>query len=144
MLVNSIRLIGHVGLIETRTLTGKDGIASSILNFSLATQEGYFDKEKNEYIERSAWHKIVIFGKYAKYLTEKNKLTTGDYLMVEGRIRYDTNKDEAKGVTYHNTSIIAEELKILKKKGEKSKEISTVVDDESEPPITVSEDEIPF
>lgn len=148
MIVNSIKLIGRVGTVEARSVTGKDGVISSVLSFSLATEEGYFSKEENIYKERPVWHRIAIYGTYAKYLTENSRLSTGDLLVVEGRIKYDTNKNEKTGVTYHNATIVAETIKILKKNVKDNSKASDKkaadTPEEAYPPVIVSEDEIPY
>ena len=94
---NTIRLKGFAGKNAVTKTTAKGG---AITVFSLATQSSYKDKQSNEWVSRTEWHRIVCFGKPAEYAKE---LKQGDYVEVEGELRsseYDAesgkNNDQKK------------------------------------------------
>jgi len=62
---------------------------------------------------------------------------------VQGFLKTETKKDEKTNITYYNTSIVVERLKILVKKAEKQ-EIEEKTQQKEEVEISINEDEIPF
>ena len=87
--VNKVILLGNLGRDpEIRYTQGGDPIA----NFSLATSERWTDKS-GEKQERTAWHRVEIFGKPAQ--VARDYLTKGRPVYIEGQIVYDewTDKD---------------------------------------------------
>lgn len=90
--VNKVVLIGNVGKDpEVRYTQAGDPIAS----FSLATSERWTDKAGQKQ-EKTEWHKVVVFGKTAKFVGDN--VTKGVALYVEGSMSYGqyTTKDGAK------------------------------------------------
>ena len=78
---NNIKLKGFLGK-DAETFATHNQKTFVVL--SLATKSGYKDQQKNEWVNRTEWHRIVAFGKpadYAKYLKK------GDYVAVEGELR---------------------------------------------------------
>ena len=66
---------------------------------SLATKSGYKDKQTNEWVNHTEWHRIVAFGKPADYAKNLKK---GDYVHVEGELRsseFDVEVGEGKKKT---------------------------------------------
>jgi single-strand DNA-binding protein len=51
---------------------------------SLATKSGYKDKQTNEWVNHTEWHRVVAFGTPASYAKNLKK---GDYVEVEGEVR---------------------------------------------------------
>ncbi|WP_031528903.1 single-stranded DNA-binding protein [Dyadobacter crusticola] len=87
--MNSVKLIGNVG----REINVKDFEGGKMATFSLATNEVYTNKNKEE-VKTTAWHSIVAWGQLAQRcesLLEKGKMVT-----VEGKINYRQyqNKDD--------------------------------------------------
>ena len=63
---------------------------------SLATKSGYKDKQTQQWVNRTEWHRIVAFAKPAEYARNLKK---GDYVEVEGELRsteYDAEVGEGK------------------------------------------------
>jgi single-strand DNA-binding protein len=78
---NTIRLKGFLG----RDAEIKEAANSNTLVVvSLATKSSYKDKQTNEWLSRTEWHRIVCFGNVASYAMELKK---GDYAEVEGELR---------------------------------------------------------
>ncbi len=87
--VNKVILLGNLGRDpEIRYTQGGEPIA----NFSVATSERWTDKS-GEKQERTAWHRVEVFGKTAQIA--RDYLTKGRPVYLEGQIVYDewTDKD---------------------------------------------------
>ena len=87
---NNIQLKGFVGKdAETKSVTN----GNSLTVFSLATKSSFKDKQSEEWVSRTEWHRIVCFGKAAEFAKALKK---GDYAEVEGELRsseYNANGD---------------------------------------------------
>ena len=77
---NTIRLKGFLG----RDAETKQTSNNPLIILSLATKSSYKDKQKDEWISRTDWHRIVCFAKTAKYA---DGLKKGDYVEVTGTLR---------------------------------------------------------
>ena len=87
--VNKVILIGNLGRDpEIRYTQAGEPIA----NFSLATSERWTDKSGQKQ-ERTAWHRVEVFGKAAQ--VARDYLAKGRPVYLEGSIYYDewTDKD---------------------------------------------------
>ena len=60
-MINKVMLLGRLGK-EPEVRYTQDG--SMVVNFSLATDESY--KKDGEKVQKTEWHKIVVFGKLAE------------------------------------------------------------------------------
>ena len=78
---NDITLKGFLGK-DAETIATKQGRSLTVL--SLATKSGYKDKQKNEWVNHTEWHRIVAFGTPADYAKNLKK---GEYVEVEGELR---------------------------------------------------------
>ena len=88
-MLNKVQLIGNLGSDpEIRYTQAGEPIA----NFSLATSEKWTGKDGQKQ-ERTAWHRVEIFGKVAQIARDYCK--KGSKVYVEGSIFYDewTDKD---------------------------------------------------
>jgi single-strand DNA-binding protein len=81
---------------------GKDAVSKttkqqrSFVVLSLATKSGYKDRQTNEWVNHTDWHRIVAFGNAADYAKHLKK---GDYAEIEGELRsseFDTEAGEGK------------------------------------------------
>lgn len=88
--MNIAVLVGNVGD-RIRFVKTESGV--SIGNFSFATHEVGFDKEKNQPRTDTDWHTITVFGKLADFV--ETKIRKGDKLTVKGQLKYrkHTGKD---------------------------------------------------
>jgi single-strand DNA-binding protein len=77
---------------------GKDAVSKTTKqqrNFvvlSLATKSGYKDRQTNEWVNRTDWHRIVAFGNAADYAKQLKK---GDYVEVKGGLHSNEFDSEA-------------------------------------------------
>ena len=110
-LKNTVRLIGNVGMDpELKTLTNGNTVA----RFSLATSEGYINKEGEKVID-TQWHRIVAWGKTAQ-LVEKI-CRKGNRIAVDGKLTSRSYEDD-KGDKKYITEIIANELMVINQQGD--------------------------
>ena len=78
---NNIKLKGYIGK-DAENFATKQQKTFTVL--SLATKSGYKDKQKDEWVNHTEWHRIVAFGKPAEYAKNLKK---GDYVEIEGELR---------------------------------------------------------
>jgi len=93
---NKITLKGYLGKDAENIATRQQ---RTFVVLSLATKSGYKDKQKNEWVNHTEWHRIVAFGTPADYAKGLKK---GDYVEVEGELRsneYDAEVGEGKKKT---------------------------------------------
>lgn len=106
MSVNTAILVGRVGQDpEVKYLEG----GTCVANFSLATNEKYKNKQ-GEQIEKTEWHKVVIWRKLAEVVEKYVK--KGDQIYLRGKIRNRSYNDKD-GITRYTTEIYVEELTML-------------------------------
>ncbi|CAG5012617.1 Single-stranded DNA-binding protein [Dyadobacter sp. CECT 9275] len=79
--MNAVKLIGNVG----REINVKDFGTGKVATFSLATNETYLNKNKEE-VKNTAWHNIVAWGQLAERC--EKFLERGKMVSVEGRLSY--------------------------------------------------------
>ena len=80
MYQNKVNLIGFLGNdAEVRTANNR-----SFTTFSLATKSSYKDKNSNQYVSHTEWHRCVVFGKLSEFA---KTLTKGAHVQVEGELR---------------------------------------------------------
>jgi single-strand DNA-binding protein len=93
---NEVKLKGYLGK-DAETFATRQQRTFVVL--SLATKSGYKDKQKNEWVNHTEWHRIVAFGTPADYAKGLKK---GDYVEIEGELRsneYDAEVGEGKKKT---------------------------------------------
>ena len=78
---NNVTLKGYVGKNAQSFATQQQ---NTFVVLSLATKSGYKDKQTNQWVNHTEWHRIVAFGKPADYAKTLKK---GDYVQVEGELR---------------------------------------------------------
>ena len=80
--VNKVILIGNLGRDpELRYTQGGQPVA----NFSVATSESWNDKNSGERVERTEWHKVVVWGRTAELCAKY--LAKGRTVYLEGRLQ---------------------------------------------------------
>lgn len=103
MSVNKVILLGYVGADpELRFPEAGNAIA----NFSLATSENI----GNPPVEVTEWHRIVMFGDYARFA--EKYIRKGSRLYVEGKIKYREYEDKFK-IRHKITEIRVENFELL-------------------------------
>ena len=111
--INKAIIVGTVGQDPELRAAG-NGVA--VINVSVATSEAWKDKQTGEPVEKTTWHRIVMFGKLAEIAGKF--LKKGSQAYFEGRLQVrDYEKD---GVKTYVTEIVANEMQMLGGKGERS------------------------
>ena len=83
---------------------------SAIVNVSVATNEAWKDKNTGENVEKTEWHRIVVFGKLAEICAQY--LKKGSQVYFEGKIQ--TRKWQGQdGQDKYTTEIVANEMQML-------------------------------
>jgi len=98
--LNKVTLIGNLGG-DPEIKYAANG--SAIANLSIATNESWFDKNTNERIEKTEWHRVCIFGKLAE-IVEKS-LSKGSKVYIEGKLQTRKWQDKS-GQERSTTEII--------------------------------------
>lgn len=140
--LNQVNLIGNLG--DNPTVhRNKDSI---IVNLSLATSTTSKDKNTGNKVEKTEWHRIVLYQKLAE-IAEKY-LSKGDKIHIRGKIRYGRYTDK-EGIERYTTDIVGHELLMLgsknKAKQEEENPYKQAEDQyQQHEPETPFEDDIPF
>ena len=115
--VNKCIIIGHLGRDpEVRRTTAGDPVAS----LSVATSESWRDKRSGERMEKTEWHRIVIWNEHLAKVAEQY-LRKGSKVYLEGQLatRKWTDRD---GQEKYTTEIVLNrfrgELQLLDGRGE--------------------------
>ncbi|NIJ55580.1 single-stranded DNA-binding protein [Dyadobacter arcticus] len=97
--MNAVKLIGNVG----REIIMKEYEGGKLATFSVATDEGYLNKNKEE-VKNTVWHNIVVWGQLAQRC--ETFLEKGKLVVIEGKLTYRKyqNKDNQ---TVKVTEIVA-------------------------------------
>ncbi len=106
---NKVQLIGRLGQ-DPKFMTFEEG--KSKVNFSLATNESYRDRE-GEKVERTQWHEVVAWGSLSEVVDQY--LKKGSEVAIEGRLHYRTYDDQ-EGNTRYVTEIVVKDFLMLDKK----------------------------
>lgn len=105
-MVNKVIIIGNLG--QDPELRYTQG-GQAVCRLSIATSRKYLNKQSNEMVEETEWHRVTVWGKQAENCN--TYLTKGRSVYVEGRLR--TSSYEKDGQTHYSTEIVAEEVKFL-------------------------------
>ncbi len=105
--VNKVILIGNLGRDPELRYTQS---GQAVANFTLATTENWNDRGSGERVERTEWHRIVVWGRSgemcAKYLAK------GRTVYVEGRLQTREWEDR-EGQKRRTTEINAQTVQFL-------------------------------
>ena len=146
--INKVILVGHLGR-DPEVRYSPSGAA--IANVTIATSEGWKDKQTGEQKERTEWHRVVFFSRLAEIAGEY--LRKGSQVYVEGRLQTRKWQDQ-NGQDRYTTEIVANEMQMLGGRGGGSGGQSSSTDnqfDQSPQPIQAApkdfddfDDDIPF
>lgn len=105
--VNKAIIVGTLGRDpEVKYTAG----GSAVVNISVATNESWKDKNTGENVEKTEWHRIVIFGKLAEIAAQY--LKKGSQVYFEGKIQTRKWQDQS-GQDRYTTEIVANEMQML-------------------------------
>lgn len=142
--VNKVILIGNLGK-DPEVRYTPNGLAVS--NLTLATSESWKDKQSGEMVEKTEWHRIVMYQRLAEIAGEY--LRKGSKVYIEGRLQTRKWQDKTTGQDKYATEIIAENMQMLDSKGGSSdsssyEKPSSSAAPQSAPALETFDDDIPF
>ncbi len=110
--VNKVIILGFLGKDpEIRYMPNGKAVA----NFSIATNEGWTDKQTGDKQERTEWHNIVAFEKLAEIIQQY--VFKGSQVYIEGSLRTRKWQDK-EGKDRYTTEIVCREMQMLGGKSE--------------------------
>lgn len=124
--VNKVFLGGNVGSINTRQ-TNK---GTTMVTFSIATQDGYGDKEI------TTWHNCIAFGKTADIASKY--VSKGSKVLVEGKTTKSKGKDK-NGTEREYVNVEVYSLQLLGSKGDITPDTTNNV-----APVSAQQGDIPW
>ncbi|MPV86883.1 single-stranded DNA-binding protein [Ostreibacterium oceani] len=105
--VNKAIIVGNLGSDpEMRYLPNGTAVAT----LSVATSEGWTDKNTGQPQERTEWHRVEAFDKLAEIMGQY--LRKGSQVYIEGAIRTDKYTDK-QGIEKYSTKIRADQMQML-------------------------------
>ncbi|WP_207261176.1 single-stranded DNA-binding protein [Desulfovibrio sp. Huiquan2017] len=105
--LNKVIIIGRVGQDPKVSYTTS---GQAVANFSVATDEGYRDRQTGQRVERTEWHRVVAWRQQAEFVG--NYLNKGRLVLVEGKLQ--TRKWQGQdGQDRYTTEIVADNVQGL-------------------------------
>jgi single-strand DNA-binding protein len=100
--INQIQILGRIGAdAEIRSVqSGKE-----VATFSVATDTGWYDKDKGEWHENTQWHRVVTFQPGLIGLL-KDKAKKGVRVIVGGEISYRSWRKDSESTDRQQAEII--------------------------------------
>ncbi len=96
--INKVILVGTCGQDpEVRYMPN----GNAVTNLSLATSEAWTDKQTGQKVEKTEWHRVVLFGKVAEIAGEY--LRKGSQCYIEGKL--ETREWEKDGIKRYSTEV---------------------------------------
>jgi single-strand DNA-binding protein len=83
---------------------------AAIANITVATSESWTDKQTNEKVEKTEWHRVVFFRRLAEIVGEY--LRKGSQVYIEGKLQTRKWQDQ-NGQDRYTTEIVASEMQML-------------------------------
>ena len=99
--VNKVILIGNLGR-DPEVRQTQDG--RPVVNFTLATNESWKDRQTGERRERTEWHRVVIFGEGLADIAQRY-LHKGSKVYLEGELRTRKWTDQS-GQERYTTEVV--------------------------------------
>lgn len=87
--LNRVQLIGNLGQ-DPEVRTTQAG--KKIVTLRIATSESWRDERSGERVERTEWHRVVVFNETLAGIAEKH-LTKGAKVLIEGKLVTNKWKD---------------------------------------------------
>lgn len=99
--LNKVMLIGRLGQDPKLSYTTS---GQAVCNFTMATDEGYRDRQSGDRVERTEWHRVVCWRNQAEFAA--NYLAKGRLVYVEGKLQTRKWQDQ-NGQDRYTTEIVA-------------------------------------
>lgn len=110
--INKVILIGNLGR-DPEVRYTPNGVAVATL--ALATSDSWKDKQSGETVERTEWHRVVMFARLGEIAGEY--LRKGSKVYIEGRLQTRKWQDKNSGQDRYTTEIVGENMQMLDGKG---------------------------
>jgi len=105
--VNKVILIGNLGRDPELRFTQN---GTPVASLSVATTRKWRNKQTNELVEETEWHRVSVFGNQAEHCN--NYLSKGRQVYVEGRLR-TRSYDDKDGIKRYSTEVVADTVQFL-------------------------------
>jgi single-strand DNA-binding protein len=109
--INKVILVGNLGKDPDMKYTAS---GAAIANITVATSESWTDKQTNEKVEKTEWHRVVFFRRLAEIVGEY--LRKGSQVYIEGKLQTRKWQDQ-NGQDRYTTEIVASEMQMLGARG---------------------------
>lgn len=110
--MNKVILIGRLGQEPKLSYTPS---GQAVVNFSLATDEGYKDRNTGQRVDKTEWHRIVAWRQTAEFVGKY--LTKGNLVLVEGKLQTRKWQDQ-NGQDRFTTEIVANTVQGLESRSQ--------------------------
>jgi single-strand DNA-binding protein len=105
--INKVILVGNLGA-DPETRYTPSG--SAVTNLRVATTESWKDRQSGEQVEKTEWHRVVMFDRLAEIAAEY--LRKGSQVYIEGQLQTRKWQDQS-GQDRYTTEIRAREMQML-------------------------------
>lgn len=105
--VNLVILIGSLGKDPEVRYQPSGG---ALANISVATSESWKDKTTGEKVEKTEWHRVVLYNRLGEIAGEY--LRKGSKVYIEGKLQTRKWQDKD-GKDHYTTEIVASEMQML-------------------------------
>lgn len=110
--INKVILIGNLGADpEVRHMPS----GGAVTNLSVATSESWKDKDTGQMVDRTEWHRVVLYQRLAEIAGEY--LKKGSKVYIEGSLRTRKWADKTSGQDRYTTEIIGNNMQMLDGRG---------------------------
>lgn len=109
--INKVILVGNLGN-DPEVRYAANG--SAIANISVATTDSWKDKNTGEQVDKTEWHRVVMFNRLGEIAGEY--LKKGSQVYIEGRLQTRKWQDQS-GQDKYTTEIVANEMQMLGSRG---------------------------
>ncbi len=109
--INKVILVGNLGN-DPEVRYANNG--SAIANISVATSESWKDKNTGDQVEKTEWHRVVMFNRLGEIAGEY--LKKGSKVYIEGKLQTRKWQDQG-GQDRYTTEIVANEMQMLDSRG---------------------------
>lgn len=99
---NKVELIGNLGKDPDVRYTAN---GNPVANLAIATDESYKDRNTGQKVEKTEWHRVVVFGKPAEFAGQY--LAKGAQVFVEGKLQTRKWQDQS-GQDRYTTEIVVD------------------------------------
>lgn len=110
--INKVILVGNLGN-DPEVRYGNNGAA--IANLSVATSDSWKDKNTGEQVEKTEWHRVVMFNRLGEIAGEY--LRKGSKVYIEGKLQTRKWQDQS-GQDRYTTEIVGNEMQMLDSRGD--------------------------